>query len=121
MNFKAINFALMFGLALLTAYFTLENTASTTINIIPGISLSIPIAALVIFAAGFGACSAWSFVSWSDKLREQEINELEETKKTLKKLELDFNRLKSTKEDSFPEMNSSAKEDSYGVNVASSK
>ena len=72
------------------------------------------------FSVGFGACSAQSFVSWIDKLREDEINELLQTKKSWKQLEADFNRLKS-KEESFPEINSTAKHDSYNVNFANSK
>tara|TARA_B100001250_G_scaffold269275_1_gene232315 strand:+ start:911 stop:1279 length:369 start_codon:yes stop_codon:yes gene_type:complete len=102
MNFKAINFALMFGLALLTAYFTLENTASTTVNLLPGVSGSIPIAALVIISSGLGACGAWFFASWSDKLRGNEIKELEETKTRMKELEDNLNRLKTKQSNIFP-------------------
>ncbi len=102
MNFKAINFALMFGLALLTAYFTLENTASTTVNILPGVSGSLPIAALVIISSGLGACGAWLFASWSDKLRGNEIKELEETKTRIKELEVDLNKFKTKQSNIFP-------------------
>ncbi len=102
MNFKAINFALMFGLALLTAYFTLQNTASTTVNILPGVSGSLPIAALVIISSGLGACGAWLFASWSDKLRGNEIKELEDTKTRIKELEVDLNRLQTKQSNIFP-------------------
>ena len=102
MNFKAINFALMFGLALLTAYFTLQNTSSTTVNILPGVSGSLPIAALVIISSGLGACGAWLFASWSDKLRGNEIKELEDTKTRIKELEVDLNRLQTKQSNIFP-------------------
>ena len=93
-HLKAVNFTLMFALALLTAFFTLENTNSTTINIIPGISASLPVAALVIIASGVGACGAWLFASWTDKMRLEEIKELEDAKARMKELEMDLNKLK---------------------------
>ena len=37
----------------------------------------------------------WLFASWTDKLRGNEIKELEDTKNRMKKLEIDLNRLKS--------------------------
>ncbi len=52
---KQVNFAVMLGLALLTVYFTLENTSATTVNIVPGVSTSLPLPALLLVAAGIGA------------------------------------------------------------------
>ncbi len=101
-NLKAVNFALMFFLALLTAYFTLENTASTTVNIIPGVSGSLPIAALVIISSGIGACGAWFFASWTDRLRGNEIQELADTKNRMKDLEIDLNRIKAKQNNILP-------------------
>ena len=103
-NLKAINFSLMFGLALLTAYFTLENTNSTTVNIIPGVSGSLPIASLVIISSGLGACGAWLFASWTDKIRLEEVKELEDTKTRMKELEMDLNRLKMKQNNILPFM-----------------
>jgi len=91
---RVLNFALIFALALLTTYFTLENTASTSINFVPGVSASLPIAALVILSAGLGACGAWIFTSWSDKLRRAEVTELKETKNRMKELEVEISQLK---------------------------
>ncbi len=88
---RVLNFVLIFTLALLTVYFTLENTASTTINIIPGVSGSIPIAALVIFSSGLGACGVWFFAFWSDKVGMNQINKTNEAKEAL--LDDTFNRL----------------------------
>ncbi|AAP99713.1 MULTISPECIES: LapA family protein [Prochlorococcus] len=109
---KVFNFALIFALALLTAYFTLENTASTTINIIPGLSVSFPIASLVIISAGVGACIAWFFDSWSNKLRGDEIKELEDTKKYMKELEMKFQSLKEQQQKNIAPVMSLSEENS---------
>ena len=103
-NLKALNFTLMFWLALLTAYFTLENTHSTTVNILPGVSGSLPIASLVIISSGIGACGAWLFASWTDKIRLDEIKELEDNKTRMKELEMDLNRLKTKQNNILPFM-----------------
>ena len=103
-NLKAVNFTLMFALSLITAYFTLENTHSTTVNIIPGVSGSLPIAALVIISSGIGACGAWFFASWTDKIRLDEIKELEDNKTRMKELEMDLNRLKTKQNNILPFM-----------------
>ena len=101
----------MFALALITAYFTLENTASTTVNIVPGVSGSLPIAALVIISSGIGACGAWLFASWTDKLRGDEIKELQDTKNRMKDLEVDLTRLKTKQNNILPFMNFSTEKD----------
>ncbi len=92
---RVFNFSLVFTLALLTTYFTLQNTNLATINIVPGVSGSIPVAILVIISIGIGAFGTWIFATWSDKLRGEEIKELEETKSRMKQLQDDLNRLKS--------------------------
>ena len=118
-NLKAINFALMFVLALSVVYFTLENTSPATVNIVPGVSGSLPLAALLLIASGIGACGAWLFAGWSDKLRGHEIRELEEAKQRMKELELDFNRLKAKQNNLLPFMSfSSEKEIEIDKDVA---
>ena len=112
-NLRAFNFALMFCLALITAYFTLENTASTTINLLPGVSRSLPIAALVIISSGIGACGAWFFSSWTDKLRGEEIMELEITKNRIKELENDLNRLRTKQNNILPFISFAGDKESY--------
>ena len=101
---RVFNFALIFALALLTTYFTLENTALATINIIPGVEGSLPVATLVIISIGIGACGTWLFATWSDKLRGEEIKELEETRNRMQELQNDFNRLKATQNNLLPVM-----------------
>ena len=110
-NLKAVNFALMFVLAMSMVYFTLENTSTATVYIIPGISGSLPLAALLLIASGIGACGAWLFAGWSDKLRGDEIQELETAKKRMKELESDFNRLKAKQNNLLPFMSFAAEKE----------
>ena len=84
---KQINFAVIFFLALLTVYFTLENTAATTVNIFPNISASLPLAALLLISSGIGALGAWLFAGWNGMLRDVDARELETSKKRIKELE----------------------------------
>ncbi len=104
LNLKVFNFVLLFTLALGTTYFALQNTASTTITLLPGASGSVPTAVLVIISAGVGSFGAWFFSSWNEKLRVDEIkelkktkSELEETKDRLKLLESDLVKLQSNR------------------------
>ncbi len=85
---KQVNFAVMLGLALLTVYFTLENTSATTVNIVPGVSTSLPLPALLLVAAGIGALGAWLFAGWSGMLRKADILEIENSKKRIQELEI---------------------------------
>ncbi len=110
-NLKAVNFALMFVLAMSMVYFTLENTSPATVNVVPGVSASLPLAALLLIASGIGACGAWVFAGWSDKLRDSEIRELEEAKQRMKELEFDFNRLKTKQNNLLPFMSFSSEKE----------
>ncbi len=94
-NLRVFNFGLIFALALLTTYFTLQNTNLATINIVPGVSGSVPVAILVIISIGIGAFGTWIFATWTDKLRGEELKELEERKTRIKQLQDDLDRLKS--------------------------
>ncbi|KGG13224.1 hypothetical protein EV05_0903 [Prochlorococcus sp. MIT 0601] len=80
----------MFGLALLTVYFTLENTAASTVHILPSFSVSLPLAALLLIAAGVGAFGAWLFAGWSVMLRDVDAREIESSKKRIQELEMDL-------------------------------
>ena len=102
---RVFNFALIFALALVTTYFTLGNTDDATINILPGVSTSIPVAALVIISIGIGACIAWLLASLSEKLRAEETKELQETKDRMKELQDEFNKLKFEKNNLSPVTN----------------
>ena len=100
---RQINFAAIFALALITVYFTLENTTATTVNILPSLSTSLPLAALLVVAAGVGALGAWMFAEWSGMLRNVDAQELEISKKRIKELEMNLN-MSSTKKKTLPFM-----------------
>ena len=59
---RQINFTLIFSFGLLMVFFTLVNTAPTTVHVFPGVEYTMPLAALLLLlAAGLGAVSAWFF------------------------------------------------------------
>ena len=96
---RQINFALIFGFALLTVCFTLENTDSITVNILPGLSTSLPLAVLLLVAGGLGALGAWSYARWNlflNNVDEQsKIQQLEENQMLIKELKSDLNKSRS--------------------------
>lgn len=51
------------------------------------------------------------FAGWSDKLRGDEIRELEDTKNRIKELELDYNRLKAKQNNLLPFMSFSGEKE----------
>lgn len=97
---RQINFSLIFGFGLAMVFFTLENTAATTVHLLPGLQYTLPLAALLLVAAGIGAISAWFFASWSGMLNNLEQfsreGELEAQQVRIKDLENDLNRYRAT-------------------------
>jgi uncharacterized integral membrane protein len=97
---RQINFSLIFGFGLAMVFFTLENTADTTVHLLPGLQYSLPLAALLLVAAGIGAISAWFFAAWSGMLNNVEQfsreGELEAQQVRIKDLESDLNRYRAT-------------------------
>ena len=85
----------------------LRNNIPNKVRII--IQMSV-IASLVIISSGIGACGAWLFASWSDKLRGSEIKELQDTKNRMKDLEIDLNRLKTRQNNILPFMSNFSNE-----------
>ena len=65
---RQINFSLIFIFGLGTVFFTLENTNPTTVNVLPWMHYTLPLAALLLLSAGIGAAAAWLFASWSGML-----------------------------------------------------
>ena len=65
---RQINFGLIFGFGLITVFFTLENTAATTVHVLPGMDYTLPLAGLLLLVAGIGAVSAWFFAAWTGML-----------------------------------------------------
>ena len=99
---RQINFGLIFAFGLITVFFTLENTAPTTVHVLPGVEYTLPLAGLLLLVAGFGAVSAWFFAAWTGMLNNVEqltkANEFEAQQVRIQELETDLNRYRSTVE-----------------------
>ena len=97
---RQINFGLIFGFGLLTVFFTLENTAPTTVHVLPGMNYTLPLAGLLLLVAGVGALSAWFFAAWTGMLNNVEritqASEFEAQQVRIQELETDLNRYRST-------------------------
>ena len=97
---RQINFGLIFGFGLLTVFFTLENTAPTTVHVLPGMYYTLPLAGLLLLVAGVGAVSAWFFAAWTGMLNNVEritqASEFEAQQVRIQELETDLNRYRST-------------------------
>ena len=99
---RQINFGLIFAFGLAMVFFTLENTAATTVHILPGLQYTLPLAALLLVASGVGAVSAWFFAAWSGMLNTVEMvgkdEEMQAQQVRIQELETDLNRYRSTVE-----------------------
>ena len=99
---RQINFGLIFAFGLLMVFFTLENTAPTTVHILPGVNHTLPLAGLLLLVAGIGAISAWFFAAWTGMLNNVEqfskSSEFEAQQVRIQELETDLNRYRSTVE-----------------------
>ena len=69
---RQLNFLLIFSFGLATVMFTLENTAATTVKFLPGVSTTLPLAALLLLVGGLGATAAWVFAVWSGVVKKVE-------------------------------------------------
>ena len=97
---RQINFGLIFGFGLITVFFTQENTAATTVHVLPGMDYTLPLAGLLLLVAGLGAVSAWFFAAWTGILNNVEritqASEFEAQQVRIQELETDLNRYRST-------------------------
>lgn len=97
---RQLNFLLIFSFGLAMVMFTLENTAATTVNFIPGVSLTLPLAAMLLLVGGIGATAAWIFAVWTGVIRKvetlQEQSELEAQQVRIQELENDLQRYRAT-------------------------
>ena len=97
---KQLNFLLIFSFGLAMVMFTLENTATTTVRFLPGLSTSMPLAALLLLVGGIGATAAWVFAVWTGVVKrvESQINpgELEAQQVRIRELEQDVERYRAT-------------------------
>jgi hypothetical protein len=97
---KQLNFLLIFSFGLAMVMFTLENTAATTVKFLPGLSTTMPLAALLLIVGGIGATAAWVFAVWTGvaKRVDSQINpsELEAQQVRIRELEEDVQRYRAT-------------------------
>jgi len=69
---RQLNCLLIFSFGLATVMFTLENTAATTVKFLPGVSTTLPLAALLLVVGGIGATAAWVFAVWTGVVKKVE-------------------------------------------------
>lgn len=97
---RQLNFLLIFSFGLATVMFTLENTTATTVHFLPGVSSTLPLAALLLVAGGIGATAAWIFAVWNgvvkkvESLQEQSQREADQVR--IRELENDLQRYRAT-------------------------
>jgi uncharacterized integral membrane protein len=97
---RQLNFLLIFSFGLATVMFTLENTTATTVHFLPGVSSTLPLAALLLVAGGIGATAAWIFAVWNGVVKKveslQEQGEREADQVRIRELENDLQRYRAT-------------------------
>jgi hypothetical protein len=97
---KQLNFLLIFSFGLAMVMFTLENTAATTVQFLPGVSFTLPLAAMLLLVGGLGATAAWVFAVWSGVVRKveqlQDQGEMEAQEVRIRELENDLERYRAT-------------------------
>ena len=93
-----LNFLLIFAFCLAIALFSIENTQSAPILLIPGVEVEAPLSVELILAMGIGAVLAWLFGIWTGlqsqltnfrqsqriRAKDKQIKELEENMEKLK-------------------------------------
>jgi len=97
---KQLNFVLIFSFGLAMVMFTLENTAATTVTFLPGLTATLPLAAMLLVVGGIGATAAWVFAVWTGVVKrvETQINpgEAEAQQVRIRELEEDVQRYRAT-------------------------
>jgi hypothetical protein len=97
---RQLNFLLIFSFGLAMVMFTLENTAPTTVRFLPGVSVSLPLAALLLLVGGIGATAAWIYAVWSGVVKKVEGLQSEEDREAqqvrIRDLENDLQRTRAS-------------------------
>ena len=97
---RQLNFLLIFSFALAMVMFTLENTASTTVHFLPGVSATLPLAVLLLVVGGIGATAAWIFAVWTGVVKKvetlQDDGDREAQQVRIRELENDLQRYRAT-------------------------
>ncbi|MFO0039788.1 MAG: lipopolysaccharide assembly protein LapA domain-containing protein [Synechococcaceae cyanobacterium] len=97
---RQLNFLLIFSFGLAMVMFTLENTAPTTVRFLPGVTATLPLAALLLLVGGIGATAAWIYAVWSgvvkkvEGLQSQEEQEAQQVR--IRDLETDLQRTRAS-------------------------
>jgi len=99
---RQLNFLLIFSFGLAMVMFTLENTTATTVHFLPGVSTTLPLAAMLLVVGGIGATAAWIFAVWSGVVKKvetiQDQGEVEAREVRIRELETDLERYRATVE-----------------------
>jgi hypothetical protein len=97
---RQLNFLLIFSFGLAMVMFTLENTAPTTVRFLPGVTATLPLAALLLVVGGIGATSAWVYAVWSGVVKKVETlqsrDDYEAQQVRIRDLENDLQRYRAT-------------------------
>ena len=97
---KQLNFLLIFSFGLAMVMFTLENTAPTTVHFLPGVTTTLPLAAMLLLVGGVGATAAWVFAVWTGVVRKVEAiqnqSEMDAQQVRIQELENDLQRYRAT-------------------------
>jgi hypothetical protein len=97
---RQLNFLLIFSFALAMVMFTLENTAATTVHVLPGVNSTLPLAVLLLIVGGIGATAAWIFTVWTGVVKKvetlQDEGEREAQLVRIRELENDLQRYRAT-------------------------
>lgn len=99
---RQLNFLLFFALCLALALFSIENTQSAAINIIPNVQVEAPLSIELLLAVGTGAMLAWMFSLWDQLQRQIESwkaqRELKQQSKKIEELEKTLSELQEERE-----------------------
>ena len=97
---RQLNFLLIFSFGLAMVMFTLENTAPTTVRFLPGVTATLPLAALLLVVGGLGATAAWIYAVWSGVVKKveglQSQEDLEAQQVRIRDLENDLQRTRAS-------------------------
>ena len=97
---KQLNFLLIFSFGLAMVMFTLENTTPTSVHFLPGMTATLPLAALLLLVGGIGATAAWVFAVWTVVVRKVEAvqsqSERDAQQVRILELENDLQRYRAT-------------------------
>ena len=102
---RQFNFLLIFAFCLAIALFSIENTHSATVQLIPGFDVQAPISVEIFISMGIGATLAWLFGMWSQLQKQLTIftskrelrykeKQIEEKEKKIEDLEENLQKFK---------------------------